>query len=898
MATLNGVIKFEDDKVRTILTNQLHIDQYSYDNQISYAEACNVKSIDTWFKGENIEYFDELGYFESLPIVEMGAFMDCSDLVYITIPKNVSVIGKDAFRWCCSLTILTCNATTPPALGNNAFFGVVKPSGNVSGTAIAIDHYPYAVKKDDIILCNGTDYAMRVATEDMDVDDPSNGKWRFVYTTSVGSMYDVNGDTYYLYRGDIGEDDAQWKLVKRGNTDVDSFKIYVPDNSVETYKTNRYWSQYADIIFPLRDRPPYNMPIFKPETESGHTSAITVTIGAPINGVNIYITTDNSVPVISETLRFKEPFTLKHNTIVHALGVRDGDDNGYYAGKYYSFRNTVIAPSFSPSGDEGVLFITGDTTVEITSITPNAEIYYTLDGSNPTTASNKYTGALTISESVVIKAIASRELYNNSKIVSLRVIRKHIIEFEDKTVEDILLANGVDTDGDGKISDYEMANVTSIGGWFTGSTITSFDEFKYFTSIKVIGNYSFSGCTELEKITIPDNVLRIAAGAFAGCEKLSDVDFGNGVMTIDGNAFLGCSNLVSVVLPDSVKTIKEDAFKNCVSLRTVTIGDGLLNIHPDAFQSCSLRNLTIKAEKPPILNGKRFSGVSRHFKIWVPSDSVDRYKEASGWKDYKGIIYPIIEETDDIIEFEDDDVFDILLKRRVDSNGSNNITKDEIEAIHGISTWFKESNIKSFNEFEMFVNVHVIPESAFANCTALNEILIPSNITEIGEFAFYNCSNIEALTLGDKVSNIGNNAFMNCEKMTSFTMLAKTPPTIGKNVFANINPEFKIYVPLEALSNYKEQWSDYVDYIYEYDIKTAVGFYEDYEDIGMVAEVGDIFLYRTVDPIDGYTSCKCTESEHDVAYFDEKYIDEVGTPYYVGDVLYILNESMVWESKG
>ena len=49
------------------------------------------------------------------------AFQTCSGLESIDIPSGVTSIGDRAFQFCSSLTSITVNATTPPALGNNAF---------------------------------------------------------------------------------------------------------------------------------------------------------------------------------------------------------------------------------------------------------------------------------------------------------------------------------------------------------------------------------------------------------------------------------------------------------------------------------------------------------------------------------------------------------------------------------------------------------------------------------------------------------------------------------------------------------------------------------------------------------------------------------------------------------
>ena len=70
----------------------------------------------------------------------------------------------------------------------------------------------------------------------------------------------------------------------------------------------------------------------------------------------------------------------------------------------------VRAPIFSPAGGT---YITAQT-VSISCGTTGAAIYYTTDGSTPSSSSTPYTGAITISETTTIKAIAIKDGINSS----------------------------------------------------------------------------------------------------------------------------------------------------------------------------------------------------------------------------------------------------------------------------------------------------------------------------------------------------------------------------------------------------------------------------------------------------------------------------------------------------
>ena len=73
---------------------------------------------------------------------------------------------------------------------------------------------------------------------------------------------------------------------------------------------------------------------------------------------------------------------------------------------------TAAAPVISPNGGT---FSTAQT-VTLSSSTSSAAIYYTLDGSTPTPASNEYTGPITISVDTTLKAIASAPGYVQSGV--------------------------------------------------------------------------------------------------------------------------------------------------------------------------------------------------------------------------------------------------------------------------------------------------------------------------------------------------------------------------------------------------------------------------------------------------------------------------------------------------
>ena len=80
----------------------------------------------------------------------------------------------------------------------------------------------------------------------------------------------------------------------------------------------------------------------------------------------------------------------------------------------------IETPVIRPNGGR----FTGRQTVKITCATEGADIYYTLDGTTPTTGSKLYTGAFKIKESTTVKAIAVKANYIDSAVATAEFTKR------------------------------------------------------------------------------------------------------------------------------------------------------------------------------------------------------------------------------------------------------------------------------------------------------------------------------------------------------------------------------------------------------------------------------------------------------------------------------------------
>ena len=141
-------------------------------------------------------------------------------------------------------------------------------------------------------------------------------------------------------------------------------------------------------------------------------------------------------------------------------------------------------------------------------------------------------------------------------------------------------------------------------------------------SVVSIGEQAFSDCSSLTDIKIPQSVTYIGVKAFGSCTKLSSITLStNNITSIRLYTFSGCSELSSIVIPDGVTSIQLGAFSNCTKLTSISIPGSVISIGPYAFRDCTnLTSITIPGSVTSIgehvftgctsLNDIRYSGTS------------------------------------------------------------------------------------------------------------------------------------------------------------------------------------------------------------------------------------------------------------------------------------------------
>lgn len=138
-------------------------------------------------------------------------------------------------------------------------------------------------------------------------------------------------------------------------------------------------------------------------------------------------------------------------------------------------------------------------------------------------------------------------------------------------------------------------------------------------SVTKIGNDAFRNCRNLVDVNMfsADNLKEIGNYAFQGCENLREIKLPEGVTTIGIGALERCFNLEKVVLPSTTQTLGNYMLANCQALKEIY---------------CS-------ATVPPTMGTSVLNTINNDlFSIYVPTESVDAYKSAEGWREGEHLI--------------------------------------------------------------------------------------------------------------------------------------------------------------------------------------------------------------------------------------------------------------------
>ena len=251
-------------------------------------------------------------------------------------------------------------------------------------------------------------------------------------------------------------------------------------------------------------------------------------------------------------------------------------------------------------------------------------------------------------------------------------------------------------------------------------TISKTDkEFIVPDGVTCLGKHCFFACDNLEKIVVPESVIRFENNPFSGCSKLNVENnspyyhFEDGVIY---NKFkttiIGCLNgsqIEKLVIPETVTLISRNSFWNCKGVKNIVITKNVDRIGYNPFAGAE--NLLLESESP----------------LFIAEN---------------GIIY-------------DQDKTHILCATNRAVGKSFAVPNGVTHINRGVFSGCKDLEKIDFN------GVTYIDKSSFTNCVALKEVYIPDGVTYIGEWVFSYCTGMKTISISKKTF-VDKNAFNEC----------------------------------------------------------------------------------------------------------------------------------------
>ena len=272
------------------------------------------------------------------------------------------------------------------------------------------------------------------------------------------------------------------------------------------------------------------------------------------------------------------------------------------------------------------------------------------------------------------------------------------------------------------------------------------------TVLEKIGASAFNGCEALQNCILPTTLTEIEECAFLNCKSLTSVSIPAGIETIRNCCFESCEKLSSVRLSEGLTKIENCAFIHCNALNSITLPTSLTTVEANAFRDVqSLSYVYPLSETPPEAEFYSFFDVSPACILYVPVGSLNAYKAANGWKEFKDIREKGVNE---IIKYGN-------LYYRLSENGTAVVTY-ESNNTENYSTLTGEVTVVDKLEYRgMEYTVQGVGLYAFRYATAITKVNLPNTINEISGKAFYGCTNLEQINIPVSLYQLSDDAFKN-----------------------------------------------------------------------------------------------------------------------------------------
>lgn len=541
-------------------------------------------------------------------------------------------------------------------------------------------------------------------------------------------------------------------------------------------------------------------------------------------GIKLNNFSDNSDITLSLSYQNKTMSIADVWGAVETRSVSDGNTTSEEVSRYTNSRfvfttdndqeESVTAPIINVSKD-GVLTIICNTV--------DAQIYYTTDGTVPSTSSTLYNNAVALSGNGIIKAVAvkGRELSDVTQYsVDVFVVEKPVVSAQGNIISiscttadaDIYYTLDGSTPNANKTkyteplecSQSTVIKVIGIKNKYKDSEITTYihqadnPEFptdKNVTITDLVAGQLSNKIPSNKKLQITNLTI---FGKLNGTDvkfiremiidgKLTDLNIQNASIVSGGEVyyssytedyatennivgnymFYDCKGLISLLLPSDATMIKGNSIENCYNLKMLKLPLACTTVEMFGIYRCeNLESVTLSPSTSDI-----------HWGNMNFCPNLTRINVENGNETYM---------SEDGILFSKDKT--VLVKYPVGKPDKIYSIPSCVKTIaHGAFTHSKLQNViipeglttieTSAFEYNNNLTGVIIPNSvtsmemmAFSNCANLSSITISDNIKVIESLTFGHCVNLQSVNIPNNVEKIDGTAFSGCSSLKEFTV--------------------------------------------------------------------------------------------------------------------------------
>ena len=677
---VDGIYYYLDSKKNEAEVTYKEFDENNWPYYISdYSGSVNIPEKFTY---EGVEY--------SVTNIGALAFMNCSDLITVTIPNSVVTIGDNAFSGCSSLTSVTIpNSVT--SIGFNAFCNcssltsVTIPnsvtviesetfSGCSSLISVTIPNSVTSIELNAFCNCSSLTSVTIPNSVTLIESETFSGCSSLISVTIPNSVTTIEDQAFQ------GCKSLTSIIIPKSVIDVEGGAFENCDNlTTVTINSNSIVSKeygMSNEIDNPEDPDDYTDPDLYSLKDLFGPQVTTYVLGDDVKSIGPYafgnctamtsVSFGNSLEIIGYNA-FEGCSGLTSVTIPSS--VRDIDSGAFYN---CSGLTSVVIPN-------SVTIIQRETFSGCSSLTS-----VSIPNSITTIEDQAFQGCKSLTSIIIPKSVIDVEggaFENCDNLISVTINSNSIVS--QQFGDDIIYP-----DDDYEYTGTELYSLKDVFGpqvttYVLGDDIKSIPPYAFYScealtsvtfgnSLKRIGYYSFAHCS-LTSVTIPNTVTVIDPGAFIGC-NLSSVEIPKSVKEIGywafeytrlssvyitdlaawcniffdnydanplnyaGVLYLNGEKIDDLIIPNTVTSISDYAFFNC-DFNSITIPSSVTKIGESAFSGCSSTSIISKMENPCPINHACFSldefieddNIYNNATLYVPKGTIDKYRSTECW---------------------------------------------------------------------------------------------------------------------------------------------------------------------------------------------------------------------------------------------------------------------------